>query len=246
MDSRSPRGFSLLELMIVLGIMVGAAALTFPRLTRPLSESDAQQAANRLRDGLSECQQTASLHGVPLFVQLQAGESRVVWGDWSVLLAEEASLGDASALVASSASSLGSSNFAARPAGISPAGTAANSDGRSPPADATRSFELPHGVVIASVHFGRNQPITANAPTITGATSEEAAPAGQRWYLPFLPSGRTRDCRIVLHDPLTSTELLLELDAATGMMRVDRLGRAVPREPTATGRESGDGAVTPP
>src|SRR6056297_1572306 len=121
MVSHSPRGFSLLELMIVLGIMVGAAALTFPRLTRPLSESDAQQAANRLRDGLSECQQTASLHGVPLFVRLQAGESRIVWGDWSVLLAEETSLGDASGQVASSASSVGSSSFAAGSAGISPA-----------------------------------------------------------------------------------------------------------------------------
>lgn len=244
-DRRRSRGggFSMLELLIVLAIMVGVAALTFPRLTRPLAESDAHQAANDLRDAITECRQSAALSGQPLFMRLESLQSEVEWGGWTELLASQ----------------FGSADQGWQP---EPESESSTEDvlGRGLSAYPTglKSARLPHGVVIESVHWISNvfadDPMSRMASTdgdpaaVTDAAEDrseeerfseligsddatgvdvasEAASAvdGERWFLPFLPSGRTRDCVIVLRDPLSGGRVGLELDSVTGMTRVRRL-----------------------
>jgi len=253
--------------MIVLGIMVGVAALTFPRLTRPLAETEAHQAANRLREAITDCRQAAALRGEPLFLRLVAGETRVAWGDWSVLLADESAGGtDAGGAPASSVQQ--PAGFAeATSAGESPTTTQQPArqaaSGRTSPLQ--RSLVLPHEVVVEAVRWGRAsssasgiaggedetaggaEPAATDAaspspppPTraAAGPAGAEAPPASGQWYLPFLPSGRTRNCQIILRDTLVGTRLMLELDAVTGMTRLERLTSATPRETAAGGATS--------
>lgn len=86
------RGWSLLELLIVLSVMVGIVGIAFPRLTRPLAESEVQRAAADFRDHLVDCRQTAVLSGRPLVLRLERGTGAYVWGEWGAVLAEDTGL----------------------------------------------------------------------------------------------------------------------------------------------------------
>ena len=47
-------GYSLLELLIVLTVLVGLLAIAWPSLSKPLANSDLLEAGNQLRTQLSE------------------------------------------------------------------------------------------------------------------------------------------------------------------------------------------------
>ncbi len=226
---RHSTAFSLLELLIVLAIMVGMAALTFPRLTRPLADSDAHRAANRLRDEIAECRQAAMTSGEPLFLRLEAGGSEIEWGGWSVLMAGELDGGNASwqPEVTTSADR-------GDAAGELSAITAPNR---------LRSYSMPPELVIDSVRWepmigqpersdNENRSPGAGGDSeqaVGGAANPEASEAsvgrldGERWYLPFLPSGRTRSCVIAVRDSVSGSRMGIEIDAVSGMARVVRL-----------------------
>ncbi|KLU05739.1 hypothetical protein RISK_002371 [Rhodopirellula islandica] len=82
-------GFSLLELMIVLTIMVGVGAVAWPSLRRPMADSSVQQAANLLRAEISDCRQTAAIEGEPRLMRFSANQPLVASGHWADLVAEQ-------------------------------------------------------------------------------------------------------------------------------------------------------------
>ncbi len=256
--------FSLLEMMIVLTIMVAMAALSFPRLTRPLTESDVQRAANVLRDEIADCRQAAMVGGEPLFLRLESATGTIAWGGWATLMAGE----------------FDGAGAGWQPEPMSAADGATAGTGPAEGGDADRSLtvamprsntvSLPAGMVVTEVRW---TPVLGDADdaslesdvdaggagtggSLSGETSSGAATLspgeplppsetlspGRRFYLPFLPSGRTRNAVIVVFDTTTGSRAGIEVDAVTGMLRTIRLPEIEPVElPGASGGTSTGG-----
>lgn len=230
--------FSLLELLIVLAVMVGIVAVAFPRLTRPLAESEVQRAASGLRDTIVDCRQAAAFFGQPVVLRLQAGGDQIVWGDWAEVIGEDWGLvgdtdgGDTTASALSTSTS--SSGSVGNPIAF---------DGR------PRRSTLPFGMVVEAVHWvtrggpGDELPDSVLMGDAAGGIPGDAAgggfgnESGERWYVAFLPSGRSRDCVIVVLDRATGMRAGLEIDAVTGLSRITRL-------PAATATATATAAAT--
>jgi len=208
--------FSLLELLIVLAVMVGIVAVAFPRLTRPLAESEVQRAASGLRDTIVECRQAAAFFGQPLVMRLQSGGDQIVWGDWAEVIGEDWGL-----VVDTDGSD---STSAGLSTSMPPSGSAGNAiafDGR------PRRSALPFGMVVEAVHWvtrgGPGDELPDSVLMGDAAGGGFSRGSGQRWYVAFLPSGRCRDCVIVVQDLATGMRAGLEIDAVTGLSRITRL-----------------------
>jgi len=148
--NRSHRvGFSLLELLIVLSVMVGVVAIAFPRLTRPLAESEVQRAAAGVREVVGDCRQTASFFGQPLVMRLDAESDEVVWGGWAGVIGEDWGTGESVDATGGRRSSLSVSDDAgtASDGGRASGGNPITFDGK------PRRFRLPYGMVVEAVHW---------------------------------------------------------------------------------------------
>lgn len=200
--------FSLLELMIVLTIMVAIGAIAWPSLRRPLADSSVQQAANQLRAEIADCRQSAALEGRPRLMRFAAGRSAVGQGPWDDLVTQQ--LADAQTTA-----------------------TAPEMDPEHPADSKQGSWTLPADIVIDEVQLDQRSyapvdddasPISVNDPLGLGDAPES------QWYLPFLPSGQTRDAVIVLRDTVTGSRVAIEIEAVTGAMRTQRLRAAESRD----------------
>jgi prepilin-type N-terminal cleavage/methylation domain-containing protein len=76
------RGYSLLELMIVLVVLVGLLAFAWPSLSKPLANSDLQQAATQLRTLLAEARLSAMQSGEPVLVRIEHGSGVLTYASW--------------------------------------------------------------------------------------------------------------------------------------------------------------------
>ncbi|MFN5321774.1 MAG: Tfp pilus assembly protein FimT/FimU [Planctomycetota bacterium] len=74
------RGFSLMELFLVITILSVIAVITFPLLRRPLNESVVQDAGQQLLRELAAARSAAIESGRPLLFQYQAGSGRYYIG----------------------------------------------------------------------------------------------------------------------------------------------------------------------
>ena len=216
--------FSLLELLIVLAVMVGIVAVAFPRLARPLAESEVQRAASGLRDTIVECRQAAAFFGQPLVMRLQSGGDQIVWGDWAKVIGEDWGL-----VVDTDGSDTTAAGLSTSTPSSGSVGNAIAFDGR------PRRSALPFGMVVEAVHWvtrggpGDELPDSVLMGDAAGGILGDASGggfsrgSGQRWYVAFLPSGRCRDCVIVVQDRATGMRAGLEIDAVTGLSRITRL-----------------------
>jgi len=171
------RGWSLLELLIVLSVMVGIAGIAFPRLTRPLAESEVQRAAADFRDHLVDCRQTAVLSGRPLVLRLERGTGAYLWGEWAAVLAEDAGLN----LLDDSLTDdpLADDDSATTSGGM----VAGSTPGQSSAAAANlrvRRLSLPAGMVFEAIHEAAETPDSAwSGDGAAGASDAGVSGSGQ-------------------------------------------------------------------
>ena len=65
------KGFSLLEMMIVLAVLAGMAAIAYPLVSRPLSKIRLKSAAQEVTNELSKARISSMQSGVPLVFRVQ-------------------------------------------------------------------------------------------------------------------------------------------------------------------------------
>lgn len=230
---RSPHssGFSLLELILVLAIMVGLLAIAWPNVQRMVRRTSLQEAAQVVREAIDDCRFQAIAQGQPMFVRLQQGSSEIdslVWGNdlQSPTLADE---------------SLAVSNDQLPP-----------SDMRGLTSSQRRRWHMPTAIVISQVRWTLNSSTTATdvgdldqdqtgpeslEPTLA-ENSDPARPqppgvadnttnllpanAQTKWLLPITATGRSRDATIELFDTTIEQSLTVTFDSVTGGLEIER------------------------
>lgn len=235
---RSSGGFSLLELLIVLGIMIGLVALIWPSLQRPLVDADLQAGGVQLRDALQQARQDALATGVPLLLQVQRGSGEFWVGPWDQLLLHR--LGASASLTLGG--ELDSSSGAPSPS------LAPNRPAESPEVLAwkrrlaLRSERLPDDVMVEEVLWKARLPETepwAGEVTLSSAlppsdlaesglsesgfSTATAAEEAQDWFVPMMSNGNSPDVTLILRDVKTRRAVALHLAGSTGMSRLEPL-----------------------
>ncbi len=236
---RCPRGFSLLELMIVLVLMVSLLAIAWPNMQRPLRRTTLNEAAQILREAIDEGRYQAITTGCPIFVQMQQGNHEVRTGSF----ANFANAEDAD----NSLSALSNQN----PTPIQPATSSLNGLGLESTTSkkTTRTWRLPETVVITEVNWTSdsihsdvdNSLVDSNEDPIARSVNNTASDdAGMNadmnkevlvsttgalhedWWLPISATGQSRNASIVLLDTSISETMTVTYASATGALEIVR------------------------
>ena len=232
---RCIRGFSLLELMIVLVLMVSLLAIAWPNMQRPLRRTTLNEAAQVLREAIDEGRYQAITTGCPIFVQMQQGNHEVRTGSFANFANAEDEDSSLSAL----------SNH--HPTPSIPATSSLNGLGMESSTNGklTRTWRLPETVVITEVNWTLDS-ITSEvdgellesnedsiASSVSGASnayadanSEVAVSASvathDDWWLPISATGQSRDASIVLLDTSINETMTVTYASATGALEIVR------------------------
>ena len=192
---RSARGFSMLELMIVLVLMVGLLAIAWPNMQRLLRRTTLNEAAQVLREAIDEGRYEAITTGKPIFVQMQQGNHEVRTGSFANFAnAEDA---DKSLGTESNQSEAFSDSSATSQPGL---GMRKNQDEKTP-----RTWRLPESIVITEV--------TWTSDSITDDND---------WWLPISATGLSRNASIVLYDTSIHETMTVTYASATGALEIVR------------------------
>lgn len=233
----APEGFSLLELLIVLGVMVGLAAIAWPSLRRPLADSSTLQAARELAEFIADGRAEALSKGQPVFVQFTARQSEIFWGDWQSIVG----------LQVGGNGVTGQDGFEPLPE----TSLTTSSDESRPEALALTTLRLPDGIVVEQVvsgdlasYLNATEPqadedfysgdegsdalssfldVPSEIDSGTGAADNDS-----RWYLPISAAGFASTTVVILYDSVVGSRAALEIDGQTGMIRVERLAPTDP------------------
>ena len=232
---RCIRGFSLLELMIVLVLMVSLLAIAWPNMQRPLRRTTLNEAAQVLREAIDEGRYQAITTGCPIFVQMQQGNHEVRTGSFANFANAEDEDSSLSGL----------SNH--HPTPSIPATSSLNGLGMESSTNGklTRTWRLPETVVITEVNWTLDS-ITSEvdgdllesnedsiASSVSGAAnayadanSEVAVSASgathDDWWLPISATGQSRDASIVLLDTSINETMTVTYASATGALEIVR------------------------
>jgi len=232
---RCIRGFSLLELMIVLVLMVSLLAIAWPNMQRPLRRTTLNEAAQILREAIDEGRYQAITKGCPIFVQMQQGNHSVRTGSFaSFAQAEDAD---------NSLTAMSNDN----PTPINPAtssltglGLESSTSGKS-----TRTWRLPETVVITEVNWtsdsvtsdvdgglleSKDDSIEGSVVSAEGAhknaNAEVVVSASgaihDDWWFPISATGQSRDASIVLLDTSINETMTITYASATGALEIVR------------------------
>jgi prepilin-type N-terminal cleavage/methylation domain-containing protein len=232
---RCIRGFSLLELMIVLVLMVSLLAIAWPNMQRPLRRTTLNEAAQVLREAIDEGRYQAITTGCPIFVQMQQGNHEVRTGSFDNFAHAEEADNSLNAL----------SNH--HPTPSVPATSSSNGLGleSSTHGKLTRTWRLPETVVITEVNWTSDS-ITSevdgglletNEDSITSSVSSAASAYADAntevavsasgaihddWWLPISATGQSRDASIVLLDTSINETMTVTYASATGALEIVR------------------------
>lgn len=236
-----PRGFTLLELIIVLLVIVGMLAVVWPNLARPLQRTSLDEAAQMVRDAIDESRYQSALRGAPYFVLLQEGSSQLFSGSFESFL--DSNSDTASPLLsgaASSGSGLSIDSPGASSTGLSSAGGSSTGTAGS---QSVRTWELPTSVVISQVDWTLEalyssaededslelqdanlpaEPVAAGTLEATDSSSLPGSVTGRQWWLPLTAVGRGRDATIELFDASINQRLRVTYSSATGALEITR------------------------
>jgi prepilin-type N-terminal cleavage/methylation domain-containing protein len=80
------RGFSLLELMIVVVLLAGITAIAWPSIARPMRKAELSEATQKLREAIEDGRYQAMMSGEPVFLQITEGNSHLRSGGIAALM----------------------------------------------------------------------------------------------------------------------------------------------------------------
>lgn len=234
------RGFSLLELMIVLVIMVGVLALAWPNLQKPMKRAELSQATHQLRVAIDESRYQAISSGTPVFIRMKMGESELAAGRFE-------------SFASSQAGSVARESDRSR---VSNSIAPATSNAFTPASSEPKVWKLPENVVISEVYWHedkvidreeydqgstqiqpeayaedrsfQSQQVPAASRTDQGEIESSAEAidllgTGERvWWLPLSSLQQGRDVEIVLWDKNAQESMRVSLSATTGELEIRR------------------------
>lgn len=214
-------GFSLLELIIVLMVMVSLLAIAWPNLQRPLRRTSLSEAAQTLRSAIDDSRFQAITTGTPMFVQLRRGENVMRAGSFDSFMNAESDIA-------------ATGSPAPQPAALKPLG--GGSDPHVFPS-AIQSWLLPESIVISDVRWTLETPAEEFEPEV-GSTADSTSPVAEvqsdsmidlaigaspsTWWLPLVATGQGRDAAIVLLDTSINEKITVTFASATGALEIVR------------------------
>lgn len=225
------QGFSMLELMIVLIVMVGILAIAWPSLQRPFRQASLQAAAQQLREAIDDSRSQAITSGHPVFVELKEGNGEFRTGCFESFQNDDSvDTGTSSGLEASEKA-------------IAELAQASNHSTSS-----AKTFKLPSHVKIAKVRWALESPTddslmelasTETEANILDLGSEEKEGGSlassdseadleslgtqeEVCWLPITAVGKGRDIFIELYDESIDRSLTVCFASATGALEILR------------------------
>lgn len=240
---RSKQGFSLLELMIVLVLMVGLLAIAWPNMQRSLRRTTLNEAAQTLREAIDEGRHEAIISGRPVFVQMQQGNHEVRTGSFANFANDEDTLGSFGNELGTEAASSQLS-----PSSVLTQHQESHAESKSP-----RKWRLPESVVIAEVNWtddalsdsendlgesvssdfapsqhssnrhvtGSHSESDSSLSSTTNGTDEMSFDGSHSdWWLPFSATGQSRSASIVLYDKSIHEKMTITYASDTGALEI--------------------------
>ncbi len=230
---RFSRGFSLLELMIVLALMVGLLAIAWPNMQRPLSRTTLNEAAQVLREAIDDGRHEAITTGKPIFIQMQNDHHEVRSGAYESFANEESD---------------SRNNDGSMEVPVLEAANALPTDEK--PTRMCRRWRLPETVVITEVNWTTNassagseedamvsessSSVSSSASSTGSLAQQGTAPEDSRseshelelthsdWWLPISATGQSRSASIVLYDTSIHETLTVTYASETGALEIVR------------------------
>jgi prepilin-type N-terminal cleavage/methylation domain-containing protein len=220
-------GFSLLELIIVLMLMISLLAIAWPNLQRPLRRTTLSEAAQTLRSAIDDIRYQAIVTGKPLFIELRQNDGLIRAGSFDDFMNRDAA-------------GLGTTRPTALP--TQPTDSQQSRAGQLSAIDQSslKTWTLPKPVVISLVRWTLAAPVEEFEPTQTveaNALAEvqsdsmvdldsnlqlDRGAAQQTWWLPLVPTGQGRDAAITLHDSTVNQQITVTFASATGALEISR------------------------
>ncbi len=241
------KGFSLLEMMIVVVLLAGILAIAWPSIARPMRKAELSQATQKLREAIEDGRYQAMMTGAPVFLHIQQGENELRSGGIDSLIAGELAPNRGEAPSAS----IPQATTNISPLKRSPMESSLNGDENNAVSGVTpRTWKLPSNIVVFSVAWldelaGGSTDDSLSASTnedderiaspfpgssdsgLSGRDSlsvdgEDQSASGHSWCLPMSAEGRGRDAEITLFDTKARQTITVSFSAATGELEVIR------------------------
>lgn len=217
-------GFSLLELMIVLVILMGALAIVWPNLSKPLQRSSLNEAAHLVRSVLDDARYQAMVSGQFWFIRFEKESDRIEYGRFLDFVDN-----GQSSMFAGLAE-----NSASRSVQTFEATSSATSSAHVP-----RRCQLPSHIIVAEVvagedgstlAFSQNHHDQPSDPYASVLRSEDVSAPGNFssavsaesgvWCIPVLSRGLGQDTAIRLTDTKLDQSITVVFSAATGAIEI--------------------------
>lgn len=220
-------GFSLLELIIVLMLMISLLAIAWPNLQRPLRRTTLSEAAQTLRSVIDDIRYQAIVTGQPLFIELRQNDGLICAGSFDDFMNRDAA--GAGTTQPTTLPTLPTDSTESRAGQFSAIHQSS-----------LKSWTLPKPVVISLVRWTLTAPMEEFAPTQTVGSNALAevqsdsmvdldsnlqldrGASQQTWWLPLVPTGQGRDATITLHDSTVNQQITVTFASATGALEISR------------------------
>lgn len=229
-------GFSLLELIIVLMLMISLLAIVWPNLQRPLRRTTLNEAAQTLRSAIDDMRYQAIVTGQPLFIELRQNDGQIRAGSFDDFMNRDtAGVG---------------TTMPTTPPAIQPADSKQLRAGQRSiiHQSSLKTWTLPEPVVISLVRWTLAAPVEEFGPApmvesnavaevqsdsmIDLDSNDDSNPdsnleldrgaSQQTWWLPLVPTGQGRDAAITLHDSTVNQQITVTFASATGALEISR------------------------